>query len=237
MDTHSSSSVAMRDALAARLKRETPELTAAQARVVEAFSSWNGRYDRDSTGAVAFEATMKGFMPAAFAAHEIMAFDAAGSPYARLASQVAALDGTKFRAALGAGLTSGEAAMKAYPAWGDMHRLIVQAQFSAIPVIGERYVFDDVPAAGSGETLLKTDHDTSAERHPTRYGAQARHVSDLSDPDANWFVMLGGNDGWFNSSTFRDQVDAFQTGNSFQVPLKIESVRATFKHKTVLNAR
>jgi penicillin amidase len=117
-----------------------------------------------------------------------------------------------------------------------MHRLIVQGQFAAIPVIGGRYVFDDVPAAGSSETILKTDHENSAERHPTRYGAQARHISDLSNPDANWFVMLGGNDGWYNSSTFRDQVDAFMTGKSYQVPLQIETVRSTFKHKTVINA-
>jgi penicillin amidase len=115
--------------------------------------------------------------------------------------------------------------------------MIVPGQFAAIPVIGGRYVFDDVPAAGSSETILKTDHEISAERHAARYGAQARHVSDLSDPDANWFVMLGGNDGWYNSSTFRDQVGAFQSGESFKVPLKIETVRATFKTKTVLKAK
>ena len=68
----------------------------------------------------------------------------------------------------------------------------------------------------------------------TRYGAQARHVSDLSDADANWFVMLGGNDGWFNSANFRDQVPAFMSGGSYKVPLRIETVRATFPHKTEL---
>lgn len=236
MDTYSRSSVAMRDAFVARIRRETPELSAEQSRIVERIAAWNGRYDRDNADAVAFEATMAAFMPAAFAAEEILAFDAAGSAYARVAGQVAAIDGAKFRAALVEGLKAAETAVKTYAAWGDMHRMVVQAQFAAIPVIGGRYVFDDVPAAGSSETLLKTDHDTSAERHPTRYGAQARHVSDLSDPDANWFVMLGGNDGWYNSSTFRDQVESFQRGTSYQVPLKIDSVRASFKHKTVLNA-
>jgi len=235
MDTYSSSSVALRDAFVARLMRETPTFPMKQAEVVAAIQSWNGRYDRDSKGAVAFEAAMKGFLPAAFPEHEILAFDAAGSPYQRLAAQLATLDGAKFGAARTAGLAAAEEAMKQYPTWGDMHRLIVQGQFGAIPVIGARYVFDDVPAAGSSETLLKTDHDSSAERHATRYGAQARHVSDLSNPDANWFVMLGGNDGWFNSSTFRDQVEAFQSGSSFQVPLQIETVRATFKHKTQLS--
>jgi penicillin amidase len=232
MDTYSSSSAVMRDAFVARAKTAT--LTDAQRQTLATIETWNGRYDRDSKGAVAFEAAMKGFMPAAFPEHEILAFDAAGSPYQRMAAKIPELDAAKFAAALAAGLTAADEAMKKYASWGDMHRLIVQGQFAAIPVIGSRYVFDDVPAAGSSETLLKTDHDSSAERHATRYGAQARHVSDLSKPDANWFVMLGGNDGWFNSANFRDQVEAFQEGRSFQVPLQIETVRATFKHKTQL---
>lgn len=237
MDTYSSSSAAMREAFVTRLRNEGISLTPDQKRAADAIEAWNGRYDRDSIGAVAFEATMAAFLPATFAKHEIEAFDAGGSPYARFSARVAGLKPASFQAAAIAGLESGGKATKAFPSWGAMHRLIVQAQFAAIPVIGGRYVFDDVPAAGSSETLLKTDHDISAERHTTRYGAQARHVSDLSDPDANWFVMLGGNDGWYNSSTFRDQVDAFQSGETFEVPLKIETVRATFPHKTVLTPK
>jgi penicillin G amidase len=148
-----------------------------------------------------------------------------------------ALKRDAFAKAAVSGLQAGVEARKKYATWGDMHRLIVQGQFAAIPVIGSRYVFDDVPAAGSGETVLKTDHEMSTERHPTRYGAQARHVSDLSDPDANWFVMLGGNDGWYNSSTFRDQVAAFQAGQSYKVPLQLETVRATFTHKSTLRRK
>jgi penicillin amidase len=197
-------------------------------------AAWDGKYDLGSKGAVAFEAAMASFMPASFPAHELAAFDAAGSPYGRFAPMVREMKADAFAAKAVAALQTGVDASAKYPTWGDMHRMIVQAQFASIPVIGSRYVFDDVPAAGSSETILKTDHETSAERHPTRYGAQARHVSDLSDPDANWFVMLGGNDGWYNSSTFRDQVDAFQAGQSFQVPLKIETVRATFRNKSVL---
>jgi penicillin amidase len=239
MDTYSSSSVAMRDAFTARIEKSyaivLPQgLVADDVAAFEAISDWNGRYDRDSKGAVAFEAAMKAFLPAAFAEHEILALDAAGSPYPRLAAAVATLKDDVFYAAVEASLASAAAAMKKYPTWGDMHRMVVQGQFAAIPVVGSRYVFDDLPAAGSSETLLKTDHDSAAERHATRYGAQARHVSDLSNPDANWFVMLGGNDGWYNAENFRDQVDAFQNGRSFQVPLKIETVRATFKHKTLL---
>jgi penicillin amidase len=248
MDTYSSSSVAMRDAFLARVGKTSfvkalgaagaddaaGENAARVMAAIEAIEKWDGRYDRNSTGAVAFEAAMAVFLPATFAKHEIDAFDAAGSAYAALAPRLAALEDSVFHPAAFAALQKAGEARAKYATWGDMHRLIVQAQFASIPLIGSRYVFDDVPAAGSSETVLKTDHESSAERHPTRYGAQARHVSDLSDPDANWFVMLGGNDGWYNSSTFRDQVGAFMSGQSYQVPLKVETVRATFKHKMTL---
>ena len=68
---------------------------------------------------------MKGFLPKAFPEHEILAFDATGSPYVRLAAQLPSLDAAKFRDALAAGLTTAEEASKSYATWGDMHRLIV----------------------------------------------------------------------------------------------------------------
>lgn len=177
---------------------------------------------------------MSTFMPAAFGEDAIALLDSAGTPFSRLAKQLGSIDPRTFEAALAKGLESASGAMALYPTWGDMHRMSIQAQFAAIPVIGSRYVFENVPTGGSGETVLKSDHAPSAEKHDTRYGAQARHISDLSDPDANWFVMLGGNDGWFNSSTFRNQVSAFIAGESFKVPLRVETVRATFPHKSEL---
>jgi len=237
MDTFSTSSAAMRDAFVGRVKGDGLVAEGQAGEALAAIAAWDGRYDGDSAGAVAFEAAMAVFMRASFPEHEIGAFDAAGSAYARFAPRVDEIEADTFANAARAALTSSAEARAKYATWGEMHRLIVQGQFAAIPLIGDRYVFDDVAAAGSSETLLKTDHDMTAERHATRYGAQARHVSDLSDPDANWFVMLGGNDGWYNSSTFRDQVDAFMRGESYQVPLQIETVRATFGRKQVLNAR
>jgi penicillin amidase len=237
MDTYSVSSVAMRDAFVARARAARLTLAPSETHALDTITAWDGRYDSASTGAVAFEAAMAVFLSGSFEEHEITAFDAAGSAYARFAPRVTELKAEAFAKVALEALKSAAEARAKYPTWGDMHRMVVQGQFAAIPVIGSRYVFDDVPAAGSSETILKTDHEISAERHAARYGAQARHVSDLSDPDANWFVMLGGNDGWYNSSTFRDQVAAFQSGQSFKVPLKVETVRATFKTKTVLKAK
>ena len=69
----------------------------------------------------------------------------------------------------------------------------------------------------------------------TRYGSQARHVSDLSDLDRNWFLLLGGQDGWLNSTTFMDQVPDWLEGRYIQVPMRPETVRAQFTHAMTLS--
>ena len=98
------------------------------------------------------------------------------------------------------------------------------------PLIGGRYRYQDMAIGGSTDSLLKTAHGSTAERHFVRYGSNARHISDLSEADANWFVLLGGQDGWLNSANFADQVALWQSGDYVQVPLRLESVRRRFPH-------
>jgi penicillin amidase len=59
-------------------------------------------------------------------------------------------------------------------------------------------------------------------------GSMARHISDLSDPDANWFVLLGGQDGWFGSESFADQVELWRERRYIRLPLSPEKVREEF---------
>ena len=80
--------------------------------------------------------------------------------------------------------------------------------------------------SGSIHTLMKATHQRVSRRHRATYGANARFVSDLSDLDANYAVLAGGQDGWFNSSTFDDQVSLFLAGDYVQMPLRLETVRA-----------
>ena len=75
---------------------------------------------------------------------------------------------------------------------------------------------------------MKTANGLSGGRHRVRYGSNARHISDLSDPDANHFVLLGGQDGWFGSTTFADQVGLWRAGAYVRVPLLPETVRRSF---------
>ena len=83
--------------------------------------------------------------------------------------------------------------------------------------------------------IMKTAHDASATRHTVRYGANARHVSDMTDMDENYFVLLGGQDGWLNSSTMLDQWPLWQSGGYVRMPLTPEGVRSSFPHVTVID--
>ena len=52
--------------------------------------------------------------------------------------------------------------------------------------------------------------------------------------DRNWFVVLGGQDGWLNSSAFLDQVPLWLEGEYIEMPLRLETVRARFRYVTEL---
>jgi penicillin G amidase len=115
-----------------------------------------------------------------------------------------------------------------YPQWGDMHRVRVGHLLGNVPVIGGWFRIADLPSAGSRETLMKRSHDLVNGRHRATFGAQSRHVSDLADPDANWFVLFGGQDGWLGSAQFADQIDLWRQGRYLRLPLSPEGVERAF---------
>jgi penicillin amidase len=65
----------------------------------------------------------------------------------------------------------------------------------------------------------------------------ARHVSDMADPDANWFTLWGGQDGWLGSAAFMDQVPLWREGRSIRVPLRAGTVMAEFPRVTRIAPR
>jgi penicillin amidase len=71
---------------------------------------------------------------------------------------------------------------------------------------------------------MKTAHGPVRGRHNVLFGSNARHVFDLSDPDGNYFVLLGGQDGWIGSTTFLDQLPLWRSGSYVKVPLRLEAV-------------
>ena len=140
----------------------------------------------------------------------------------------------KLGRSLGHALREAADGIDGFADWGNMHRLELSHPLSLLPLVGGRYRFAEHPIGGSTDTLMKTAHGSTDRRHDTRYGSNARHISDLSDLDSNYFVLLGGQDGWINSSTFLDQLEPWLEGEYIQLPLRMETVRERFTRKTEL---
>ena len=235
-DVHMSSSAKLRDLFVAMLDRLAPE-AAADAKGAEAIGrlrDWDGAYRPESCGAVAFELFRAKFAARFYALRDgqdrAAPLAAMRRGTALLEEDIAAADEELLRQALAAGLSAAADGLDAFAGWGDMHRLRLAHPLSRLPLAGRRYRFADEGVGGSSETLMKTAHGTAAGRHAVTYGSNARHISDLSDPDANWFVLLGGQDGRFNSSTLLDQWDLWRRGDYVRVPLTLSAVRESFPH-------
>jgi penicillin amidase len=105
---------------------------------------------------------------------------------------------------------------------------------SEMLILGRHYRFADLPASGTSETLMKTASGLTNRRHSASYGSVARHITDLSEPDRNYFVLLGGQDGWFGSTNFLDQLGLWRRCEYIVVPLTADAARTQFNHHTTL---
>jgi penicillin amidase len=239
-DVYLISAVRLRDLIA----EKTRELGVAKAaspaerKLLKEFGDWDGHYRIASRGAVAFE-LVHHYLASALRKRlyepevaEILSGQSRNK--ALLAQDIERASAGDLTADLKTALAAAAAKFTAYKDWGTFHRLVVNHPLGRLPLIGSRYRFVDVPAEGSNDTLWKTAHSTTDRRHPARFGSNARHISDLSDADANWFTLLGGQDGWFNSANFTDQVPLWLTGGYVKVPFRIETVRKAFQYKTKL---
>jgi penicillin amidase len=239
-DVYMGSAVALRDILLARLP-DLPldggvdgRLSAKRQRIVDLLRAWDGHYRADSAGALAFELVTANFIEAYFSDDERAVLSPGGRFDEFLGDELVRADPARLAAALGPALDKAATGVEKFGVWGEMHRMGLRHPLGLIPVVGERFRFTDVPVGGSTTTLMKTAHADTTERHFTRFGSQARQISDLSDPDANYFALLGGQDGWFNSSTFLDQFELWQRGDYVRLPLRLETVRAEFPYRTEL---
>ena len=230
-DVYMHSAVAVRDALAAHLPDDGDSAAGRLARLVR---DWDGHYDEDSAGALAYELLIYHFVENFYAPDERRALDTIDRLEVELVDDLVAAEGARIKMALAAALAAAVDGHGEFGTWGAMHRMTLVHPLSFIPLIGGRYRFGDYPTGGASTTLMKTAAGRSAERHRTGYGSQSRHISDMADPDANWFVLLGGQDGWFNSSTFIDQYALWRRGDYIQVPLQPAVAREKFRHRMTL---
>lgn len=213
---------------ASRLERVVQEPE--RRRLIDAIDEWDGKYEADSRGAVAYQLlahalitrhyreqhspAIARFVLRSTAAHDLLEedLDSGALSDEHLAEAVHEAAG-KFR--------DGRV-------WGDMHTVRLAHPLGRIPILGSGYNFGEVPVGGSATTVKKTSHSISDSPSPATFGVNARHISDLADLDSNHFVLLGGQDGWLGSKNFLDQVPLWREGRTIRVPLRQETVEAEF---------
>lgn len=242
MDIHAESSVTLRDLL---LKKMADTGLAARTKgkrrdVLDRMADWDGQYDAASRGALAFELFRHAFTAelyrSQFGKTDGATFAGIGQIKALMLEDIQRTDDAALVPWLEISLAKAADGLNTFRDWGDMHRLGLFHPLAFLPVIGKRFRFADHPAGGTSETVMTTAHRCTNRRHYARYGSNARHVSDLSDMDRNYFSLLGGQDGWINSDTFQDQVPEWLAGRYLQIPMRPHKIRARFLHRMILKA-
>jgi penicillin amidase len=232
-------------ALAAALRARLIAAGAAPT-LAAALAGWDGAYAAESRVPVAFELLLKQLVPALAPASRR---DAAGNPRGAesqwnfltrfLLADLDALPPAERAELLNRAGAAAEADFARLGSWGEVHRLRAAHWLVNLPLLGRAFVYGDFPVGGSRETPMKTSHGllTDGAPRPANFGAMARHVSDMSDPDANWFTLWGGNDGWLGSSAFNDQMPLWREGRSIRLPLTPAAVARDFPRLTRLLPR
>ena len=226
-DVRSESASKLARSLVAKLQAfgiEHPSLTR--------LASWDGDYREDAAEPVIFETLL---FHAAVAVYRegneksVPRLDGSwGSLNAFLIEDLDRLSEDQRQKVLQSALDAAIVDASKFENWGEMHRVRVQHLLGNVPILGRFFFQADLPTSGSRETLMKRSHNLVRDRHNASFGAQARHISDMSDDDANWFVLFGGQDGWLGSANFVDQIELWREGKYIQLPLRRETIERTF---------
>jgi penicillin amidase len=226
-DVTAAGAPALRDMLLARLGPRRAGLP-----VVQLLARWPGDYTPESAGALVFE-VMLADLAARLRRRGRPAGAAAAAVWTArllLAEEIAATPDARLAPMLDAALGAAARALRRYRDWGGMHRMRLRHHLGMLPLLGRRFTYAEWPAPGGNDTLNKTGHPPARRRHAVSYGASARFLADLADPDANRVVLLGGQDGWPGSDTVLDQAAAWREGRYVPLPLRPETARAWPHH-------
>lgn len=203
--------------------------------LVQTLQHWDLRYDASSAGALAFEQLLYHLCVALHGKRRAAIYsgtwNARGSLFQDILNGTDEAIGTALRRAVPPTLR----ALRRFGTWGQVHRQELRHFLGAVPVVGRRYRFGNVAAQGGNDTLLKSGNPLTGRRHRSSFASTARQICDLSDPDATWFVLLGGQDGWLGSTTLVDQAELYRRGDYIRMPLRPETVQAEFPLRTELS--
>lgn len=193
-------------------------------------AGWDGDYRAEAAGPVVFEAVLYEVAGFLYGQQGSMADPRMNWGFLTrfIPADLQALAETQRRQVLKTALSSASRTLQRHPSWGSMHRLRMEHMLGRLPGVGRAFRLADLPVGGSRETLMKTSHGLVRDVHDATYGAQARFTADLAHLDTAYAVLLGGQDGWWGSTTFADQVPLWRAGKTIQLPLDPEMVRQTF---------
>ncbi|ASP40428.1 hypothetical protein CHH28_17865 [Bacterioplanes sanyensis] len=202
-----------------------------QHELVEQLSSWDGRFQHDSLGALAFHRIMTVAWldyQATHPQHEV----AKDHWKAALQQWFAELSAQQWQQRLPQWLDEYDDIVRQQDEiqqWGDWLTQPQRPLLGAIPWLGRRYRLPAYPASGGNDTLNKSGHAITLEPQTVNYGASSRHISDLSSLDTNWFVLHGGQDGWLMSEHLADQTELWRLGDYMQLPLSDDGVEKAYR--------
>ncbi len=232
LDTMVRPALGFRDVLLGLLQRHA----SGAARLAACLSGWDGRYEAESDGALGFELLVHHLLVALRGRKTARIYSHTWRSRALARAEIEAADTDALARAAPRAARAADRDLRRFACWGGLHRLALPHPFAAIPLLGRPYRFGGWPVAGSNEALMKTSHPVTNRRHAAGLVVTARHISDLSNPDRNWFVLLGGQDGWLGSTTLMDQVPLWRGGEYVHLPLRPETVRRLFPHRTEFRA-
>ncbi|SDB57343.1 penicillin amidase [Belnapia rosea] len=204
--------------------------------LLAALRGWDGDYAADSRAALVFELILARLLPTLLPEGRSGRGPETGWNFITtfLLRDLDALPEARRTELLRRALTEAAPLAGRYRNWGDVHRLRAAHWLVNLPVLGRAFVLGDMPVGGSRETPMKTGHGLVGGPHEVSFGSMARYVSDLGDPDSNWFTLFGGQDGWLGSAAFADQIPLWREGRSIRLPLRPTTVAAEFPRVTVL---
>ncbi|MBN8873715.1 MAG: penicillin acylase family protein [Rhodospirillales bacterium] len=204
-------------------------------RLADLLAGWDGTYAANAEAPLAFELLLYHLAMALYGPRRLRAYAASWSARTLLFRALQELPRPRLAALLRGVLPRVDRGVRRFRVWGAMHRLEPQHPLATLPGIGRLFRFGDWPASGGSDTVMKTAGPLTDRRHRAALASTARFIADLSDLDASWFALLGGQDGWIGSTTLTDQVPLWRRGAYIQVPLRPETVRETYPHMTELH--
>ncbi|MBJ3778593.1 penicillin acylase family protein [Acuticoccus mangrovi] len=202
--------------------------------VVDALAAWDGDYGTHSAGALALELVAPSLVDQLETRSPKRYVSPHWRPFSRLSGLVDAAGEADLADALRTAVAAAEAPFARHGTWGALHHVRLAHPLTRLPLVGARLPTIDFPSGGSNDTLMKSMHPMTQKPHATNFGANARFVADLADPDATSAVLLGGQDGWPGSRTMFDQVGAWRRGEALPLPFTDAARADALPHTTTI---